>query len=262
MTKKYCKYSKDALKNALDEIKRGTASATASKMFNVPRATLISKINRTYPEDCKSGKATTVTYNEENILVNWIISVGKTGFPVTKDQLLDSVALLIKRLKRDNSFTNGRPGRKWYDGFLKRHPEISLRMTQNLTSSRAAITKQKIKSWFSEISEYFKSNSISINDPEQVFNADEVGFCLAPKGKQVLVKKGSKSVYNFANANEKESITTLITGKYLRTQVKCFHIWYKSWFFFIENAAGPFVPPMVFSYERIPKHIVMQFPDK
>ncbi|KAJ8911264.1 hypothetical protein NQ315_015267 [Exocentrus adspersus] len=85
------------------------------------------------------------------------------------------------------------------------------------------------------------NNDIQINDPRRVFNADEVGFCLAPKGKQALVQKGSKAVYNYANANERESITTLVTG----------------------NAAGEFAPPMVvFSYDRIPKHIVIQFPNK
>jgi len=36
-------------------------------------------------------------------------------------------------------FVNNRPGLKWVDLFLERHPEISLRTPQALTSSRADV---------------------------------------------------------------------------------------------------------------------------
>ncbi|KAF2894067.1 hypothetical protein ILUMI_12108 [Ignelater luminosus] len=81
-------------------------------MFGVPRATLTAKIKGVYLEDCRSGRSTILTEAKETILVNWILSVGETGSPVTKDQLLDSVAFLIKKLKRQNDPHDDRPGRK------------------------------------------------------------------------------------------------------------------------------------------------------
>lgn len=53
---------------------------------------------------------------------DWLIKhyVGKSGFPVTKEQPLDSAQLLIKSSRRDNNLTNGRPGRHWYKGFSKK----------------------------------------------------------------------------------------------------------------------------------------------
>jgi len=33
---------------------------------------------------------------------------------------IDSVKLLIKKLKQKNPFTNGRSGRHWFEAFLKR----------------------------------------------------------------------------------------------------------------------------------------------
>ncbi|XP_072398607.1 uncharacterized protein [Diabrotica undecimpunctata] len=112
-------------------------------------------------------------------------------------------------------------------------------MTQNLTSSRSAVSETNIRKWFEEINEYFVANNIEITNPRQIFNADETAFFLSPKGKKVLTKKGSKIVYSYSNANDKECITTLITG----------------------NAAGEVAPPMIMlSYERIPKNIILKCP--
>jgi hypothetical protein len=61
---------------------------------------------------------------------------------------------------------------------------------------------------------------------------------LSPKGRKVLAKKGSKSLHD-RSGDDKECLTVLITG----------------------NAAGQLAPPMVmYSYERLPKHIVSHVP--
>lgn len=77
---------------------------------------------------------------EEDLIFKWVLDVAKAGFPVTKDQLIDSVSKLIIELNRPNPFHNSVPGDKWYDLFLNRHPIISKRVSQALTSSRADVT--------------------------------------------------------------------------------------------------------------------------
>jgi hypothetical protein len=238
MSKKNCKYSQEDLTRALNAIKNGTPCATASKLYKIPRTTLIGKIKGIYPEECRSGAPSVLTANEENILSEWIINMGRMGFPVSKDQLLDSVSLLVKNLGRSNHFTNGRPGRHWYELFSKRHPNISERIAQNLCASRAAVTKSKIQNWHKEVEDYFISSGINITDPKRIFNTDESAFFLSPKGRKVLAKKGSKSLHD-RSGDDKECLTVVITG----------------------NAAGQLAPPMVmYSYERLPKHIVSHVP--
>jgi hypothetical protein len=238
MSKKIFKYSQEDLTRALNAIKNGTPCATASKLYKIPRTTLIGKIKGIYPEECRSGAPSVLTANEENILSEWIINMGRMGFPVSKDQLLDSVSLLVKNLGRSNHFTNGRPGRHWYELFSKRHPDISERIAQNLCASRAAVTKSKIQNWHKEVEDYFISSGINITDPKRIFNTDESAFFLSPKGRKVLAKKGSKSLHD-RSGDDKECLTVLITG----------------------NAAGQLAPPMVmYSYERLPKHIVSHVP--
>lgn len=62
------------------------------------------------------------------MIVEWIIHLGRLGYPVTKNQLIDSVAFLAKNLNKSNNFTDGKPLRRWYDGLMKRHPNISQRL--------------------------------------------------------------------------------------------------------------------------------------
>lgn len=145
---------------AVDAVHRGTSVASASKQFKVPRITLMYKAKGKYPVDCRMGPDTTLTSNEEDILVKWLIQIAEAGFPATRVQLLDSVQILIETLKRPNKFKDNRPGKKWYKCFLNRHQELSERLTQNLTKSRSEVSEEKLRRWFAEIKEYVSSRNL------------------------------------------------------------------------------------------------------
>lgn len=230
------KYSEKDMENAIAAVKSGSPIATAAKQFKIPRMTLSDKCKG------KMGPSSVLSETEELNLVKWICHLGSRGFPVTSCQLLDSVQMLIKKLGiKDNPFTNDRPGRHWPEAFQKRHPEISCRVAQNLTKTRALVSEINIRRWFQEITEYFTNNDLLnvCNDPLRVFNCDETAFFLSPNNNRVLVKKGQKIVHNIINSDEKENITTLIMG----------------------NAAGELAPPMiVVNLKRVPKSLVSSMP--
>lgn len=117
--------------------------------------------------------------------------MGKAGFPVTKTQLIESVTELLKTLGRENPFKDGVPGRHWYKGFLKRHKEISCRVSQNLTKARADVTEIGIRDWFQRVQNYVDENQIQaiIEDPTRIFNCDETAFFLSSKRKQSSCSK-------------------------------------------------------------------------
>ncbi|KAG5873447.1 hypothetical protein JTB14_007214 [Gonioctena quinquepunctata] len=133
--------------------------------------------------------------------------------PVNKEQLLDSVSLIVQESKRPNPFANSRPGRKWYDSFMKRHPNLSERVAQNLTPARENVSEPQLRQWFREMKEYLISKNLFAitNDSTRVFNSDESTFFLQPKGDKVLTEKGHKSVYNAGTNDEKENLTVLVT---------------------------------------------------
>lgn len=234
-------YSEGNMNAAIEDAERGMPVATAAKKHKVPRSTLWNKIKGKTPRKRQMGRDSYLSSAHENTLVDWIKKVSKAGFPVSRDQLLDSVRKLVIELEIETPFKNNRPGKRWYKSFLKRHPDISSRVCQNLTSSRASVTKEKLDNWFDEILTFLKTEGHDqiLNDPKRVFNADESAFFLNPKGSKVLAPKGDKCIYQQVNSDEKECLTVLITG----------------------NAAGDVVSPMViFKYERIPKDICLSVP--
>ncbi|KAB0790704.1 hypothetical protein PPYR_14850, partial [Photinus pyralis] len=117
----------------------------ASAQFHIPKTTLIDKMKNKHKEGARPGAPTVLSSEEEQSLVEWILYLGRVGFPVTKGQLMESVAKLVASLGRPNTFKNGMPGRHWYEGFLARHTELSTRISQNLTQPRASITEQAIR---------------------------------------------------------------------------------------------------------------------
>ncbi len=132
-------------------------------------------------------------------------------------------------------------GEKWFSLFCKRH-NITFRTPQTLVKSRV-VKKQSIKNWFQEIKLYLTENNLLsiLEDGSRVFNSDESGFYLCPKGEKVLCQKGEKHVYSISGNDEKTNLTVLVTA----------------------NAAGTFAPPMiVYQYERIPSSVSQKVPDE
>ncbi|XP_031353826.1 uncharacterized protein LOC116180679 [Photinus pyralis] len=242
---KYNKYSEDQVMQALQDMEAGASLRATSKKHGIPRATLLRKSKTTGPLETKAGAPTVFDAKEEAILVKWVKAMANAGFPISKETLFFSVDKLATRMEK--TFIGGKsrgstmPGRKWYEGFMRRHPDIRERTSQNLTSARNKITQKDINQWFDEIGNYIQQNNLQsvFDDNRRIFNCDETAFFLNPKPGKVLAEKGSKNVYTSAGADEKFNLTVLVTG----------------------NAAGILAPPMiVYRYQRIPLQIVKNIP--
>ncbi|KAI4458364.1 hypothetical protein MML48_7g00008884 [Holotrichia oblita] len=142
---------------------------------------------------------------------------------------------------RKNSFINNKPGEGWYKSFLKRHPRITLKTSEAITSASAVVSEYDIRKSFSDIEKYLKEKEYFevLNDPSRVFNGDETCFYLCPKNKQVLLPKGAKNVYEIEH-HTKVNLTVMFT--------------------FCAN--GDTTPPMViYPYQRIPADIIRSVQD-
>lgn len=191
--RKRLNYSNDSLNEAMKAIQSKLMSIRkASTAFNIPRTTLIDKLNNKYTKTGTVGAPTVLTMEEESLLTKWIIEMGAKGFPVTRPQFLESVAKLIENLQRETPFKEGLPCNKWFKGFLKRHPQISSRIPQSLTASRASVTEQNIRDWFGRVRGYLNENDLLdiMLDPRRIFNSNDSGFYLSPKEQHVVVRKG------------------------------------------------------------------------
>lgn len=131
-------------------------------------------------------------------------------------------------------------GRRWYYAFMKRHPDLTIRKPEAVTSASATVTEENIRKWFRSVREILEEEGhIDIlNDPTRVFNGDEIGFSLDPETKAVICPKSEKNVY-VIDKGSKRNITVL--NSY--------------------GASGIAVPPcVVLPYKRIPLSISKSFP--
>ncbi|KAG5896275.1 hypothetical protein JTB14_033572 [Gonioctena quinquepunctata] len=165
MSQTTMRYTIDSMNQALQAVNNDVPIRTAAKQLGVPK----NKSRGDFPLVCRNGPPTNLSQEEENALVKWLL-IGDRGFPATKTQLMDSVEMIMKTTKKTNSFQNARPGRKWYKCFMKRHTIIVEIISQNLTASRSSVTKEKIRSWFSEILQYIDTEGLTevFQDPKRV----------------------------------------------------------------------------------------------
>nr|CAI5857573.1 unnamed protein product [Callosobruchus analis] len=188
------------------------------------------------------GPDTVLSIEEEYKLEKWILSKALLGFPMHPDEVKDSVQKVLKETKRENPFTDDRPGKKWLQLFLRRHPNITQRNTEIISKARASVTEENIRNWFAELRDYLieEHNEELLENPHRIFNADETGVTTCPKTGKVLGPKNYKAFYEIASGPEKECITVLCTF----------------------SAAGVSVPPMiVYPYKRIPRDLSNSVPD-
>ncbi|KAK9728311.1 CENP-B N-terminal DNA-binding domain [Popillia japonica] len=114
------------LKRRLEIKNEGMSKKCAAKKFGVPRTTLKRRLEKI----CLKEKWVLKLLNflsggEEQLLANWILSMGRKGFPVHATNLLFTVHKIMKETGRQTVFKDGMPGKTWFAAFLRRHPEIN-----------------------------------------------------------------------------------------------------------------------------------------
>jgi len=104
-------YTHNDLVNAVEAIVSKKKSFNqVHKETGIPKATLSTKVNNKVPLERKMGPPSVLLVDQENQIVNWILSNGKVGFSVHPEQLKDSVQSVLKESPKQNPFINNRPG--------------------------------------------------------------------------------------------------------------------------------------------------------
>jgi helix-turn-helix, Psq domain len=120
---KFFAYEDENMQKAIRAVQQdGLSKKKASQQFGVPRSTLIRKLSGQAPLKRKMGPTPELDGAEEVVFVNWILAMGKKGFPVHKSNLILSVKKYLTTSGKNLKYVkNSTPGRAWFNGFLKRH---------------------------------------------------------------------------------------------------------------------------------------------
>ncbi|XP_068233201.1 tigger transposable element-derived protein 1-like [Palaemon carinicauda] len=242
-------YSEEDIKKALEDIEElGLSMRAAGRKYGIPESTLRHKRSGYHPISKKMGPKMVLTDAEEEVLVAYIKGSIRRANPVTKKNIIDAVSTILRTEREEGieratppSFTD-KPKKKWWQLFRQRHPTVTYRTPETLTTSRKNISKQVILQWFADTQSFFVEEGMmeALHDPSRNFNIDESGFSLSPKQGRVLAIKGEKHVFEESSAQHKTNITVLANV--------C--------------ADGRIPPPMIiYPRKRISAHMGENFPE-
>ena len=133
---------------------------------------------------------------------------------------------------------NERAGKDWLLGFLKRHPELSIRKPESTSAARAAgFNKTAVDNFFKLLGKVYDEKKIP---GDRVYNTDETGVSIVPKSRcKIIAKTGRKQVGALSSAERGATITVEV----------CF------------NATGHYMPVMmVFPRKRMKPELMVNAP--
>ena len=110
---------------------------------------------------------------------------------------------MIKKWETDDGFNK----EGWWNRFLERHPQLSLRKGDALAPSRGTATN--MDEYYSLLKTTLEEkDNIIMNYPSRICNMDESGTLLDNKPLYVLAHKGTKKIHCYTLGN-KSQVTIL-----------------------------------------------------
>ena len=198
-------YSNEDIESALKDItEKHISISQAAKDYNIPRKTLADRKNKRWNSD-KVGHPTILTPEEESSLKNYIFYMASHAFPLNIKQIKGFAWALLIRSGREKQFKERGPTEKWWRGFKKRHPELSLRTPDSLDRGRSRMANENVvKSHFNTLKKTLQENGL-LDNAEKIFNVDESGINMELRQGKVIVKRAQKIFILY----QKALVTTL-----------------------------------------------------
>lgn len=224
-------WSQDDMVKAILKVNEGEPCATAAATFGVPRSTLQRKI-KIYNQDKekydsdnsalfkKPGPNTVFTPEQEQYLVDTILYHEFQLFGFTTFEIRQIAFQLAIKLKIDHKFNMKLElaGKDWLQGFMQRHPQLTLRKPEHTSRARAlGFNKKSVSEFFELLENTVKKHNIT---PDCMYNVDETPVSTVPKGTaKVLAARGQKQVGGLVSGERGEHITAEIcfsaSGRYM-----------------------------------------------
>ena len=211
---------------AIDAIKnKEMGFLKASKTFGVPKTTLHRHLkgDNKYALNGKKhvGRQVDLPKDIEAQLVEHAIDLEARFYGLTPQNLrrLAYQIAEINQVKTRFNHDEKLAGKKWLRGFLKRHPEISLRLPEATSLARASgFNRSQINAFFNLLTKTVEENNISA---DHIYNMDESGISVVQKMTKILAKKGKRQIGSITSMERGQTVTIICSN----------------------NAAGSFVPP-------------------
>ncbi|XP_031328129.1 uncharacterized protein LOC116159312 [Photinus pyralis] len=158
-----------------------------------------------------AGRPPVLNPDIEKQIATCLIARAQIGFPCDKEELKKLVSEYVKANDIPNPFHNSLPGEDWYQSFMRRNSNISLKKPEHLQKCRKTARDPAIVyDFYSKLEEVYNKHDLKGADNAKfVFNCDESGFANDPSRLRALGEKG-KALCRISGGSGRESTTVLI----------------------------------------------------
>ena len=211
--KKGNSYTNEELQKAIQDVERNERSVRqAAKDLGISHDTLrrkiIANVDAENVEDMR-GKKTVLTMEEEAKLADYLRTLAKWGFGLTKEELLCVVSDYCHRTNTSNRFKNGKPGQEWFTNFCKRN-NMKIKNTERLEKKRQKNTSDPFLIYeFYDLLEKLASELDLQSKPDHWWNLDECGVCHDPTKCKALAGKEQTNIYRTDQGPGRENTTVM-----------------------------------------------------
>lgn len=232
-------WTEGSMRAAVEQVMEGKMGyLKASKEFEVPRTTLearVKKVRKGVLSRENSGKKGLGRHKpvfssaQEHELEQHILSMEARLFGFTLSDLRSLAFELANRNDLPNQFNKEKKkaGKAWLYGFLKRHPNVTLRTPEPTSLARAmGFNRPAVQKYFSLLSEILEKYKIT---PNRIYNVDETAIMTVPKKRSRCLSLRGKRQVGCISSSERGILVTVEI---------CM------------NATGVFMPPM-FIFPRV-----------
>ena len=206
----------------------GRPKKTVAKQFNIPRQTLQDYVKRVLANDGSveklcAGRPTTLTEKQEDELEQVLLNMANRLFGLSP-KIVRELVFCYCEINGINHRFNA-TGRELLEGFMKRHPMLSVRVAEATSIQRAiGFNRAKVSRFFDELQQVMFDGSDSQLIPAvNILNVDESGLTICHKPGKVITQKGKRSVGSLTSAEKGKTVTI----------VCCV------------SASGCYIPPMI-----------------
>ena len=163
-----------------------------AEIYKIPKTTIQRHLQTTVKT---KGGQTAFSVEQEKLFVQHLLYCADQVLPVGQAVFLDYIMNLCTQFHINTKrFKNGRPGKDWLYGFLKRHPELQNRRAKAMTAAKAwGTSPEKLREFFENMRPSLDPSGEKYCEPECVVNYDETAMTDSAGDPFVITRRSTKS---------------------------------------------------------------------
>lgn len=205
----------EIMKQAVEKVLNGSALHSVAKEFGLSRNTLrryVRKIRGNGTTEFQpSYKANQVfSVEEENELSQYLDVMARMNHGLTTKMIARlAYDLAVKNNKRypESWDKEKQAGYFWRQGFMERHPQLSLKKAEATSLSRStSFNKHNVSAFYQNLRDVLSREKFG---PESIWNADETGVTTVQRCPKIIAPKKLRQVGLVTSAERGQTVTVL-----------------------------------------------------